>query len=174
MQLAENVVQALVWKFTGLKRRCLAAVNQLSDEDVIWSPNENSNSVANLALHIRENARQRAGTVFREIEHTRDRDAEFASDLVLSKAEVITALEQSFDLVIEIVGDFSEEDLLSQPFPPNPPANSGPSEDSTVLEVFLQMLSHYSQHVGQILYIAKARLDDTYVSTSIPKAKPNS
>lgn len=171
MDMRSTLAESLLVKFALLKSRSVAVVEQLSKEDIIWSPNEESNSVANLALHIRETVRHRVETIFFGSQESRNRDREFNSSLVLSKDEVITALEQSFDILNHVIEGLSEQDFLKQPYLENPPAQSAMNKDATVLDICLQMLAHLSEHVGQILYIAKIRLDDQYVTTTFPKAK---
>jgi hypothetical protein len=40
-----------------------------------------------------------------------------------------------------------------------------------VLEAILRQLTHYSNHVGQIVYIVKSLKSDTWQSLSIPKGQ---
>jgi hypothetical protein len=130
-----------------------------------------SNTIANLALHIRETVRHRVESIFFCSQENRNRDREFDSSLVLSKDEVITALEQTFDILIQVIEGLSEQDFLKQPYLDSPPTQSAMNKEATVLDICLQMLAHLSEHVGQILYIAKARLSDQYVTTTFPKKK---
>jgi len=39
------------------------------------------------------------------------------------------------------------------------------------LDMLLQCAMHFSEHLGQVLYIAKSIKDETYLSTSIPKKR---
>src|SRR5262245_21439696 len=55
-------------------RRC---VMSLSDEQVWWRPNEHTNSVGNLLLHLNGNVRQWLVASFNRLEDSRDRPAEF-------------------------------------------------------------------------------------------------
>ncbi|WP_342769197.1 DUF1572 family protein [Brevibacillus nitrificans] len=171
MDMHSNLADSLISKFVLLKSRSVAVVSQLSEEDILWSPNEESNSIANLALHIRETVRHRVEAIFFGPQEIRDRDKEFHSSLVVSKDEAIAAFEQSFDILIQVVKGMSEEDFLKQPYMDNPPAQSAMNKEATVLDICLQMLAHLSEHAGQIFYIAKARLNDQYVTTTFPKKK---
>ena len=55
--------------------RCL---DSLTEEQIWWRPNETSNSVGNLLLHLNGNMRQWILAPLGGIANTRDRDAEFA------------------------------------------------------------------------------------------------
>src|SRR6516162_10183432 len=58
--------------------RLRSAVESLSDEQVWWRPNEASNSVGNLILHLNGNVRQWLVSSFRRLEDARNRPAEFS------------------------------------------------------------------------------------------------
>ena len=171
MDMRSTLAESLVSKFALLKNRSVAVVEQLSKEDIVWSPNEESNSIANLALHIRETVRHRVESIFCGPQENRNRDLEFVASLVLSKDEVITSLEQTFDILVQVIEGLSEQDFLKQPYLEQPPTQSAMNKEATVLDICLQMLAHLSEHVGQIFYIAKVRLGDQYVTTTFPKKK---
>jgi len=55
--------------------RLRTCVESLSDEQVWWRPNEASNSIGNLILHLNGNVRQWLVASFRRSADTRDRPA---------------------------------------------------------------------------------------------------
>src|SRR5947209_5691958 len=57
--------------------RLRGCVESLSDEQVWWRPNEASNSIGNLMLHLNGNVRQWLVSSFRRLGDGRDRPAEF-------------------------------------------------------------------------------------------------
>jgi hypothetical protein len=71
----------------------------------------------------------------------------------------------------EILESLDTDDFMKQPFQNIEVTNSAINKNSTVLDIYLQMMSHLSEHAGQIIYIAKLRLGDNYVTTTIPKNK---
>ena len=58
--------------------RLRACVESLTDEQVWWRPNEASNSIGNLILHLNGNVRQWLVSSFRESADVRNRPAEFS------------------------------------------------------------------------------------------------
>ena len=64
--------------------RLRKAVEPLSDEQIWWRPNEASNSIGNLILHLNGNVWQWLVASFNRLEDQRDRPAEFnaTGDLV--------------------------------------------------------------------------------------------
>jgi hypothetical protein len=47
------------------------------------------------------------------------------------------------------------------------------NEGHTILEAINRQLAHYPYHVGQIVYIAKMLVNDSWQSLSIPRNKSN-
>jgi uncharacterized damage-inducible protein DinB len=150
----------LVGKFKEIERRWLAAVEQLNEEQLNWRPNEGSNSIANLVVHIRGNVSERISAGINGEDSQRDRDAEFES-VGLGKAELIELVREAFGLVIRVV-----EHMTPQQFAGTQTIRG---RQRTNFDVLLQCATHFSEHLGQVLYVAKQRLDEKYVTTTIPK-----
>lgn len=55
MDVNQIIINNLLTKFEQIKNRILSVINQLSDEDINWRPNEESNSISNLVIHIAGN-----------------------------------------------------------------------------------------------------------------------
>src|ERR1051325_4766788 len=69
--------------------RLRACVHSLSDEQVWWRPNEASNSIGNLLLHLNGNVRQWLICSFDGLPDQRQRPAEFAERNRISGAELL-------------------------------------------------------------------------------------
>jgi Protein of unknown function (DUF664) len=72
--------------------RFRACVEPLSDEQVWWRPNESSNSLGNLVLHLNGNVGQWLVASFNRLEDRRDRPAEFNAQGGISGAALIARL----------------------------------------------------------------------------------
>ena len=57
--------------------RLRTSVESLNEEQIWWRPNEASNSIGNLILHLNGNVRQWLISSFRQLEDRRDRPSEF-------------------------------------------------------------------------------------------------
>ncbi|MDF2721556.1 MAG: hypothetical protein K0Q59_1231 [Paenibacillus sp.] len=158
----DNLMELLTGKYAEIRQRTLSALDQLDDHQVNWSPNEASNSIANLLIHIEGNIRERIGQGINGQAYIRNRDAEF-EQLVVSKAELIERTERAFDELIETAGRMTEQTLRQTQWVRG--------RERTHLDVLLQCATHFSEHMGQILYIAKMLLDGQYVTTTVPKKK---
>ena len=64
--------------------KLLHCVERMSDEDLWWRPNDVSNSVGNLVLHLCGNLRQWIVSSIGGAEFQRDRDGEFSRRVVRS------------------------------------------------------------------------------------------
>ena len=129
--------------------RLVRCVKQLSEEDLWWRPNESSNSIGNLMLHLIGNMRQWIVEGLGGIPTHRNRDAEFASRGPEPKAMLLAKLEETVAEVDGILQGFATDRLLER--------RSIQVYDVSVLQAVYHVVEHFSYHTGQILYIYKLR-----------------
>ena len=128
--------------------RLRSTVQGLSEEQLWWRPNEASNSVGNLLLHLNGNVRQWLVASFNRQEDRRDRPAEFAEKAGGTAVEVLTRLEATMEEAAAVLERLTEEDLLA------PMEIQG--YHVTGLAAVYQVVEHFGLHYGQIVYITKA------------------
>ena len=128
--------------------RCL---NELSEADIWWRPNENSNSVGNLVLHLTGNARQWVLAGLGGALDQRRRQAEFDERGPISRVELIQKVRDVMTEIDEVLDRLKPEDL-ERPIVVQ-------SFNETGLSILIHVVEHFSYHVGQMAYIVKARLD---------------
>src|SRR5262245_27707922 len=85
----------------------------LTDDQVWWRPNEASNSVGNLLLHLNGNVQQWIVAAFDRLADTRDRPAEFAQREHLAAAAVLDRLGQTLERASNVLSRLTEADLLA-------------------------------------------------------------
>jgi hypothetical protein len=148
----------LIKKFNEIQRRLSLAVDQLSDEQVNWRPEPSSHNIAGLIRHIEGNIEERivGGILQRSV--VRDRGSEFNSPY-LTAADLQSIIQTRFQLVITTISDMTDEDLYS--------IQLVRGKQRTHIDMLHQCAAHYSEHMGQILYIAKQCLKEKYRTTSI-------
>lgn len=156
------VIAAYRRRLEELRKRAAMVTDQLDDDDVNWRPNDESNSIANLVLHLAGNLYQNCALISGEPD-TRDRNAEFNFAGRMGRDEVMARLNDAI----------ARTDALLATLPAERLAETRPRRDrsETVLNVLLMAITHLSEHVGQISYIAKVRLGAGYRVVTIPHKK---
>ncbi|SFS75112.1 DUF1572 family protein [Paenibacillus sp. BC26] len=156
----EEIKSILISKFEEIERRMQSVLEQLNDDEVNWRPNESSNSIANLIVHISGNINERVLNGILKRNTVRNRDEEF-EELHRTQPELLDITRDSFTIMIESIKDMSTEDWHKMQVVRN--------KERTHLEVLIQCAAHFSEHLGQLFYIAKMIKNTEYVTTSIPK-----
>ncbi|MEB3100796.1 DinB family protein [Ferviditalea candida] len=158
----EAIQPILAKRFEEIEKRILSVLDQLNDDHVNWRPNESSNSIANIIMHLRGNIGERVTKGIHHKDFARNRDQEFET-VYASQSELRDIIRQSFQELIETARNISEEGLQR--------TQTVRNAEITNLDLLVQMAAHSSEHMGQILYIAKICLDDKYITTTIPKKR---
>jgi hypothetical protein len=127
--------------------RLRTCVESLTDEQVWWRPNDSSNSIGNIILHLNGNVRQWLVASFQRLEDTRDRPTEFSQRAVISGTALLAQLGSTMIEASEVLSGLTETDLLA-PFDIQGYHIRG-------LDAVYQVVEHFGLHYGQILYITK-------------------
>jgi hypothetical protein len=153
MTTADKSVAELFVKFSREKLlgqywpRLRSTVEQLTDEQVWWRPNEASNSIGNLILHLNGNMYQWTVASFNRLEDKRARPEEFAAEGGLTTAQLLEKLGATIDEAGKVLERLTADDLLA-PFHIQ-------GHDVHGLDAIYQVIEHFGLHYGQILYAAK-------------------
>jgi uncharacterized damage-inducible protein DinB len=117
-------------------------------ESALWArPNETSNSVGNLLLHLAGNIRQWiVGGVGQQAD-ARDRASEFAAVEGQSRGALLADLERALDEVDAVLARLTPAELLEH--------RTIQSREVTVLEAVFHVVEHFSYHLGQIVLVVK-------------------
>ncbi|GAA3410542.1 DUF1572 family protein [Paenibacillus hodogayensis] len=160
MDVSLLLLDSMLGKFRAEKKWVLQALGQLSDEDIVWAPTPESNSIANLIAHIRGTVHQRIETIFKGVPDIRDRQSEFERGLYLSNEQATNLSGEAFDIVIQYLEHLKGQPalLLTQPYLDKASlTHSAVNNQTTVLNLMIQMVREVHNHTGQIMYIAKMR-----------------
>ncbi len=163
-----DAVTALITRiragFEGLRARLVTTLGRLSPEDLAWRANEESNSAANLVLHICGNLRQRFHAGFGGAADDRVRNEEFADRGPWSAEAMIARANTAFAEVDAFLAALDPARLEE--------TRTIQGRAQTLLDMLLLTLPHVAEHVGQIIYIAKARQGEGFATLSLPLKKP--
>lgn len=127
--------------------RLRGCVESLTDEQVWWRPNEASNSIGNLILHLNGNVRQWIVSSFNRLEDKRDRPAEFSERRIIPATALLEKLGATMQEASEVLVQLKEEDLLAS-FQIQGYAVTG-------LSAIYQVVEHFGMHYGQIVFVTK-------------------
>jgi len=125
-------------------QKCLES---LSDSDVWWRANEESNSIGNLLLHLSGNIRQWIVSGLGGVADERMRQTEFDARSVVSKTELLTRLSDSVREVDAVLAQFDSAALLRR--------YHIQDCEVTALEAIFHVVEHFSMHTGQIILLTK-------------------
>jgi uncharacterized damage-inducible protein DinB len=141
LEFSRNKLIAQYWP------RLRSAVATLTDEQIWWRPNDASNSIGNLILHLNGNIRQWLVASFNGLEDQRDRPAEFNATGDLAAADLLARLGETMDEAAKVLKRLTPEDLLA--------TMHIQGYTVTGLGAVYQVVEHFGLHYGQILYITK-------------------
>ena len=127
--------------------RLRSCVESLSDQQLWWRPNESSNSVGNLVLHLDGNVRQWLVTSFRRLNDQRDRPAEFNERRVIPSSALLEQLGATLNDASDVLASLDESELLA--------TFTIQGYTVTGLQAVYHVVEHFGMHYGQIVYITK-------------------
>ncbi len=140
------------------------SLQQLSEEEIWWRPNEASNSAGNLVLHLCGNVRQWIVSHLGGAEFRRDRDREFAERGAIRRNELVAQLRRTVRDASRVLMKMSDDSLAAKHTIQGLHVNG--------LEAVFHVVEHFSYHTGQIIYITKVRRARDLRFTRLPAAKP--
>jgi uncharacterized damage-inducible protein DinB len=125
------------------------AIAPLTLDQLWWRPNEASNSIGNLMLHLEGNVRQwiSGGVAGQEV--VRDRPSEFSTRAHLPAAELLKRLKGTVSEAARIIEHLSDAQLAE--------ARSIQGFETTVFGAVYHVVEHFAMHTGQIILLAKAQ-----------------
>src|SRR5438045_1304559 len=128
-------------------KRVTNCLEQLLESELWKRPNENSNSVGNLILHLCGNVRQYAIASLGNVEDTRERGKEFSATEGYSKSELLQKLTQTLDEAKKIISNATDAELLRQ--------RKVQGFTYSGIGIIVHVTEHYSYHAGQIIFWTK-------------------
>src|SRR5579863_747291 len=166
-QLSTSYLQDSIGLFRYYKKLGDRALAQCPDEALFITLDGESNSIAIIVKHLSGNMRSRwLNFLTTDGEKPdRNRDTEFETP-ASTRAELIEQWERGWKYVFEALEPLTEADLTR--------TVTIRTEPHSVMQAINRQVAHYSNHVGQILFLAK-HLTFTqtgkWESLSVPRGK---
>ena len=123
------------------------AVAALPADAIWWRPNDESNSVGNLLLHLAGNIRQWIVAGVGGATITRNRAAEFAARDGATRETLLADLERALDEVDRVLAGVTPARLTERAHIQG--------RDVTVLGAIFHVVEHFGYHLGQIVFVSK-------------------
>ncbi len=158
----ENYLESVKKQFAYYKQLGDKTFAQVSDAQLFWQYNEESNSIAVIVKHMWGNMLSRWTDIFTTDgeKEWRNRDAEFKSDIP-SREALLKKWEEGWQQLFTTLYKLTAADLERIIYIRN--------EGHTVMEAINRQLAHYPYHVGQIVFLGKMLAGNNWKSLSIPK-----
>jgi hypothetical protein len=137
-------------------------IDRLNDEQLLWRPDTETNSIGIVVKHLWGNMMSRWTNFLTEDgeKDWRKRDEEFEND-GLAKVSILTMWNEGWNCLEQALDEITNDDLDRIIYIRN--------QGHTVMEALNRQLSHYPYHVGQIVFLGKMILGKEWTSLSIPK-----
>ncbi len=151
-------------EFERYKRLGEKTFEQLTDEQLFYQFNKESNSIAIIIKHLRGNMLSR-WTDFLTTDgekEWRNREDEFENN-TKNRQDLIHQWNEGWECLFGAIEELSEKELDKRVYIRN--------EGHSVLEALNRQLTHYAYHIGQIVFIGKTLCGKKWRSLSIPKGE---
>ena len=120
----------------------------LSQEQVWHRPNDQTNSIGHLILHLCGNVTQWIGSGIGTLPDQRMREQEFETNDHVSKDVLLQRLTSLKEIAEHAFADINTSKSLAE-------KRMVQGFDETVLSIIVHVIEHFSYHVGQIAWITK-------------------
>ena len=162
MELDAIVLDALHSRITRiLPEQIRSCIEELSEEQLWWRPNEGSNSVGNLILHLSGSMRHYLSREIGRLEYTRNRPAEFSERGPVAKEKLLEIFNETISQAAAILDSF-DTSRFAQP-------TSEPGYNPTVFNLLFNISIHLATHTGQIVFVTKmlkeGAVDEIWINT---------
>jgi uncharacterized damage-inducible protein DinB len=123
-------------------------VAPLTEEQIWWRPNEASNSIGNLLLHLNGNIGQWLVASFERRQDTRNRPQEFNARGAVTASELLARLGATVEEAGRVLARLMPEELLAN--------YEIQGYTVTGLYAVFHAVEHFALHYGQIAFITKS------------------
>jgi len=157
-------LKSAISMFELYKTQAEKALVQVSDENLAWHANEDSNSIVTIIKHMVGNMKSR-WTDFLTTDGEkpwRQRDEEFENGKI-SREALLALWEDGWNCVFSALHQIREEDLNKTVLIRG--------QEHSVIDAINRQMMHYAAHVGQIIYIAKMLNKEDWKTLTIPRKK---
>jgi uncharacterized damage-inducible protein DinB len=159
-ELSQIALEALRSRLTSILPALIrSCIEELSEQQIWWRPNDESNSVGNLLLHLSGSIRHYLNRGVGGVDYKRNRPAEFAERGPIPKQQLLSIFNETIEQATRTLNSF-DASRLTEP-------SDEPDYYPTIFDLMLGVSVHLAAHAGQVLYITKmlkaSSLDDLWI-----------
>ena len=164
--IAKEFIDQSIFRINENTPKIIKCLDVLNEEQIWVRPNEVSNSMGNIILHLCGNIRQYIISALGGQTDIRERDKEFAARSGYSKKELQVKLVATVNEAIHVIQNVEEIRLLK--------IFSVQGFNLSGIGIIIHVTEHYSHHTGQIIFWTKLLMgNDLGFYTNIDLNKKN-
>ena len=163
--VSEMYLENVLYEFRGIKTLADKAIAQVTGENLFAELDERSNSIAIIMKHLTGNLRSR-WTDFLTSDGekpNRRRDTEFELTPEDTPESLRQRWEAAWQPLFDTIKSLKPEDLTKTVYIR--------TEPHSVIAAINRHLTHYADHVGQIVYLARHFAGEDWQTLSVPRGK---
>ena len=161
--ITDEYLKDAIGSFKAYKKLAEKAIEQVTDQELFVTLDEEGNSIAVVMKHMAGNMLSR-WTDFLTSDGEkpdRNRDMEFVIEEGTTKEAVLAYWERGWHAVFAAVEPLQPQDFER--------TVSIRGEAHTIVQAINRQLTHYSYHIGQIVFLAKHFRSSQWKSLSVPR-----
>jgi uncharacterized damage-inducible protein DinB len=143
-EFIEQSISIIEKKNTPKIIKCL---DQLNEEQIWLRPNEASNSIGNILLHLCGNITQYIISALGDQPDIRERDLEFSVKSGYNKEELLNKLTATLEQAVKVIKNTNETRLMK--------IHSVQGFNYSGIGIIVHVTEHYSHHTGQVIFWTK-------------------
>ncbi len=140
-------INECIYRINECTKRVTKCLDEIDEIELWQRPNEHSNSIGNIVLHLCGNIRQYTISSLGQGEDIRERNKEFSAKAGFKKSELLSKLQQTTHEAITLMEGLDEAALNKIYFVQG--------FQLSAIGIIIHVTEHYSYHTGQIAFWVK-------------------
>lgn len=165
--MQENYLHSAIKQFEYYKSLGEKTMSQLSDEELFWQYNVESNSMAIMVNHLWGNMMSR-WTDFLNSDgekEWRQRDEEF-EDVIQNREELLKKWEEGWACLFYALSTINANNFETEVYIRH--------QAHSIVDAINRQMMHYAYHIGQMVYLGRMIKGESWENLSIPKGESKS
>jgi uncharacterized damage-inducible protein DinB len=145
--IAQELIDESIFRIEKNTLKIVKCLDELNEEQIWHRPNEASNSIGNIMLHLCGNIRQYTISAIGGQPDIRERDKEFSARGGYHREELQNKLTDTLKQAVIILQNINNDSLIKK--------HSVQGFTMSGIGIIIHVTEHYSYHTGQIIFYTK-------------------